>query len=342
MVTVASSRFNDLLRRLNGFRCVLLYGTNKGLISELSRRIREVVTSGRSDSVISLDEASISQDPGLLKLEMSCGSLFSQNRIVWLRGISDRQDIARQIERILSLPSSSDVLVIEAGSLKKGVGLRKLIEASPVAASVPCYEDGPVSVSNVIDEEASKFGLSVDKAAKEMLEQLLTGDRLVLRGEMQKLCLYAQGKDRISPGDVTAVVRDSADASLNSLIDAIAVGDIGSFSRLYHRLMTEGLDAGMLLRSSIKHFHLLQILLAKLDRGASKSQAIDEIKPPVFFKRVHSMTRQLGLWNQENLKKSLVVLREALRNSYLHSNPSLVRALACEALLRSASCVSQP
>ncbi|TIX45439.1 MAG: DNA polymerase III subunit delta, partial [Mesorhizobium sp.] len=89
------------------------------------------------------------------------------------------------------------IILIEAGDLKKGVGLRAIVEAADIAMALPCYADEARDIDTVIDDELRKAGMSMTLEARQALRRNLGGDRLASRGEIEKLVLYAHGQTEV-------------------------------------------------------------------------------------------------------------------------------------------------
>ncbi|TIM35508.1 MAG: DNA polymerase III subunit delta, partial [Mesorhizobium sp.] len=68
------------------------------------------------------------------------------------------------------------IILIEAGDLKKGVGLRAIVEAADIAMALPCYADEARDIDTVIDDELRKAGMSMTLEARQALRRNLGGD----------------------------------------------------------------------------------------------------------------------------------------------------------------------
>ena len=110
------------------------------------------------------------------------------------------------------------LIVIEAGDLRKGAPLRKLVEASPAGAALPCYEDDERSIGAVIDTTLRDVGIAIERDARELLMSLLGSDRMATRAELEKLVLYAGNSKRIGYDDVIAAIADSSGLALDDVV----------------------------------------------------------------------------------------------------------------------------
>lgn len=295
---------------------VLVYGPDDGLVAE---RAEKLVRSagGRGDdpfSFVRLDGATVADDPARLIDEATTVSLFGSRRIVWVRDAGAR-NILPAIAPLLEPPDTDALVIVEAGDLKKGTPLRKRIEDHPTAIAIACYSDGVAEISRLIDAELGPSGLTIDRDARELLESLLGGDRLASRGEIRKLCLYAQGSGRIALGDVTAIVGDASAFALDELVDATAGGDVAEADHLIARLVASGTPATVAGTVLMRHFQMLERARAEVRPGHGPAEVVAAMRPPVFFRRRETIARQLSTWSAERLARALALLDEAMLRS---------------------------
>ncbi|TIX75776.1 MAG: DNA polymerase III subunit delta, partial [Mesorhizobium sp.] len=112
--------------------------------------------------------------------------------------------LADDVKALTAEPPRDAIILIEAGDLKKGVGLRAIVEAADIAMALPCYADEARDIDTVIDDELRKAGMSMTLEARQALRRNLGGDRLASRGEIEKLVLYSHGQTDIGLDDVKA------------------------------------------------------------------------------------------------------------------------------------------
>jgi DNA polymerase-3 subunit delta len=317
MVALKPSEVEGFLRRpLERSFLVLVYGPDDGLVAERARRIVETAGGRAADpfSFVRLDGAAVADDPARLIDEATTVSLFGDRRIVWVRDGGNR-NLLPAVQPLLDAPPTDALVVIEAGDLKKGTGLRKKIEDHPAAVAIACWSDGAADLARLIDEETTASQLTIDRDARELLESLLGADRLASRGEIRKLCLYAQGRGRITLADVTAIVGDASAFALDELIDATAGGDVAGAESRLRRLIAGGTPASVAGTALIRHFQLLERARAEVRPGRGAAEVVAALQPPVFFRRREAITRQITAWSPERLARALALLDEAMVRS---------------------------
>lgn len=305
----ALSRFID--KPDPGVGVVLVYGPDDGLVSERGRAIVKAACGGKLDdfSVVRIDAESIIADPGRLADEALSVSMFGGGRTVWVRDIGGR-NLSGAIAPLINTLPRDTLIVLEAGDIKKGAGLRGLVEDHPRAVAIACFPDDERALRAMIEAEAKAHGLAVSRESVDILVDHLGGDRLASRGEMQKLCLYCRGRDRIEPGDVEAILGDVSAFALDQLIDAVAGGDLHGVETGMVRLPSLEMPPSVVVVQTERHFLLLQRLRAEVDAGRRAADLVERTQPPIFYKRRPHVLAQLGLWTTPRLDRALAILHD--------------------------------
>ncbi|MEO9529987.1 DNA polymerase III subunit delta [Roseibium sp.] len=311
---------------------VLVFGPDTGLVSERATRLVSKASEGESDpfNLIKIDASELSSDPDRLIDEVLTIPLFGGRRIVWVKDASGK-NLAPALDPVLKLQDWQTLVVLEAGDIKKGVGLRKLVEPHKRAIALPCYADNDRGIDQLIDAETRDAGLTITHEARAALHSLLGGDRMASRGELKKLCLYALNKGKIESEDITAVIGDASAFEMSELIDAAATGDLATLDHGLERLADAGSKASVIANQTLKHFQQLHRMRNDVDKGKSAQAVIDSQRPPVFFSRKPKFAQQLRIWALKDLEKAMSILSEATRVSRL--NDALGVPVLSEALL---------
>jgi DNA polymerase-3 subunit delta len=313
---------------------VLVYGPDRGLVSERARRFAEKTGIPLDDpfSTIRLDAAEMDKDPGRLFTEANMVSMFSGRRLLWVRNAQGQKALADDIKALCAAPGADATILIEAGDLKKGLALRATVEAAKTAIALPCYQDDAAAIDKVIDEELRQAGLKIDPDARSLLKRLLGGDRMATRGEVAKLALYAMGQAEISADDVLALTGDVAAVSADMAVDAILAGDLQAFDAAFSRQATGTSQVYLVLTALQRQLLALQLMRAGMEReGTNPASAVATARPPIFFNRKRLIEQVLGRWSSEKIGELLARLHNTVLET--RTRPGLAVALARKALI---------
>ena len=145
------------------FRVFVLYGPDRGLVSERANLIAKKTGIDPDDAFASLKltASDLQSDPGRLLDEVNAIGLFGGEKLVWIKGASAEKALVDALQILAETPPEASFLIIEAGDLKKGTGLRKIAEPARSIAAIPCYADDARSLNALIDQELSADNLRI-------------------------------------------------------------------------------------------------------------------------------------------------------------------------------------
>lgn len=313
---------------------VLLYGPDRGLVAERAKAFAAATGLPLDDpfSVVRLDGSEVDRDEGRLLDEGRTVPMFSDRRLLWVRNAGGQKALADDVKALTAEPARDAVILIEAGDLKKGVGLRAVVEAADTAMALPCYADEARDIDTVIDDELRKAGMSMTLEARQALRRNLGGDRLASRGEIEKLVLYAHGQKEIGLEEVKAMSGDVSGASFDDAVDALLEGKIGDFDTAFTRHCQSGGPPFLVLSSAMRQLQQIQVMRGQMESGGrNAASAVASARPPVFFSRRKLVERALERWSVEALGRALTRLQTAVLQT--RRRPDLSVALARQALL---------
>jgi DNA polymerase-3 subunit delta len=281
----------------DSIRLFLVYGTDAGAITERARHVERVaLTRGCGDEVLRIGSDELSSNPGRIADEAYAASLFGGEPVVALRVLDGRHNVIGALSPILEKPPEAGWVVVEAGELSTTSPLRKAFEDSKHAAAIPTYPLEGGELSTLIHAAIESAGMAIDPGALELLSENLGGDRLAVRGELEKLILYLGDQKIVTFDAVEAIVGDTTTAKTDHAIDAALLGDSEALELALSRLRAEGGMASALGALMLRHLLQLQSLRASVDSGERSQRAVDFARPPIFGRRKPMVVAELELW----------------------------------------------
>jgi len=312
MVEVKAGSVDAFLARKDpGAECILVYGPDSGLVNERAAALAKGAVDDPEDAfaLVRLDGDTIASDPSRLVDEAHTMALFGGKRAIWVR--LGTRPIQTAVTALLNGPPGEARVVIEAGELRKGHPLRALCEKSPRAAALPCYADNEAALARLVDGELARASLSIEPGARTLLLSLLGGDRLATRGEVEKLILYAQGKERVTEADVEAAVADASDLALDDVVDALFAGRQDAVERGLSVLEASGVPASAALGAALRHGLQLHRVRAGSPNAAA-GQLVQQGWPGLHFRRRPAVETALSNWTPARLDWAVDRLAEGL------------------------------
>jgi DNA polymerase-3 subunit delta len=315
-------------------RVVLVFGPDAGLVGERVRAILAASVDDPNDpfALARLEGEELTAEPSRLTEEALTMPLFGGRRAVWVKAGS--RNIAPAVEALLGEPLFAGAtpqcrVVIEAGDLRRNAPLRALCERAKNAAALPCYADSERDRARLIDEEMRAAGLSLAPDARAVLIPLLGGDRAASRSEIQKLAVYARGRDQVGVEDVAAVVSDASALTIDDIVDAAFAGKPGELETQLAKARVAGTAAGSILFNAQRQLAQLHKWRFAIEQGRGFS--LDAVQPPVPFRRRPLIEAALKAWSAARLATAMAQLADAVLDA--RRNPALADTITERALL---------
>jgi DNA polymerase-3 subunit delta len=292
-------------------RAVLIYGPDSGQVRERAKALVAGAAGDAADPfrVAELTGAALREDPTRLADEANALSLMGGRRAVWVREATD--GLASLFESLLEGPEIDSLIVVEGGDLGARAPLRALFEGAANAAALPCYVDEGEGLEGIITTALARHGLSAADDALAFLAENLVGDRMLVRGELDKLALYCAGAKVVTAEDAEACIGDSAEADLEDVAYAAAGGDQAALARALRRIAADGTSPIVVLRAAARHFQRLHLASAMMAAGSNIERTLGAMRPPLFFKRKDAFRAQLARWSPQSAADALDALASA-------------------------------
>lgn len=308
---------------------VLFYGSDAGLVSERAMKLAALVAARDSGESIRIDDADLDADPDRLAVELQTIPMFGGSKVV--RATAGRRITAAALQPLLEGGTLAATLIVEAGNLRPTDALRTLFEKSAQAAAVACYADEAADIEGLIRETLKAHGLAITADARELLAARIGADRVLSRGEIEKLALYAAGKTQIEAADIEAIVGDASELAIDRTLNAAAGGQGARAIAEFSRAVAAGESPQMVIGALQRHLQRLHRIRTDLDAGASFEDVIRQQRPPVHFKQKDAIALQCRLWTSPRLAQALARAAEAAKAARL--TPALEEAIAEELLM---------
>ncbi|MBW6424535.1 DNA polymerase III subunit delta [Rhizobium sp. XQZ8] len=297
------------------YKIFVIYGPDRGLVSERASLLAKKTGVSPDDpfSMLKLDISDLHGDPGRLLDEVNSLGLFGGSKLVWLRGAANEKYLLDAIQMLADGPAPENILIVEAGDLKKGAGLRKVAEPARTIAVIPCYADDVKALNSLIDTELGAENLRISSDARQRLLELLGGDRVASRNEIRKLALYCRGQGTVEEAHVDEIIGDASSVSADEAVDAILSGDLPGLNRALQKVVSSKTPVFLVLQSCLKQFQLLDVMRSEMDdKKLQPGQVMMTLGRHIHFKRKPIIERALRTWNAPAIARETERLQAAV------------------------------
>ena len=320
-------------------RGVVVYGSNEGMVSVISQRFIETVSSDIYDAfhVSYLDMSDINADVGCLYAEFNAQSLMGGRRVVVIKEASNL--LTKPLKELLASSHSDNLIVITSSSLKVKDSLATFAKDESTFYGIGCYDDRDDDVSMFVSKFIDKNGFKIEKDAFQVLCSRLSNDRKISQNELDKLITYLGNNKNIGVADILMVISDTSASSQEDLCYFLANGQVDKTLASYNRLIYEGENPVTIVRSVSYHFMRLLDCVIKMEKGETAEKVISSLRPPLIFFRKNAFLNQLKIWNRNRILKALDLLYQTERECKTTDYPS--EQTASFALMRIANGVKR-
>ena len=316
------SDFNSGIERI---KAVLIYGQDAGLVDELYDKAVEKLEIDR-DNLFALDSDELRDKQDALFAEACSPSMFGGRKLVLISNAGDSD--AKNIAELINHNGLCATVIVTAGDLRSGGGLRSLFEGGDNVAALPCYTDDARSLANIIRKELSAAAgiQQITPDAMAYMTSHLGGDRGITRGFLAKIALYVDDKKIVELEDVEKCLPDTGAADTDDFLYSLTAGHIQQTMMALDRLLYDNVEPNMLVR-------MLDIHFKKLLTAVVEGQL-----PRLFWKVAEKFNMAIKIWPESEITAVLVRLNELEKQLRTTGMPSeiLLRDFALKLVVRAA------
>ena len=270
----------------------LFYGENLGLINDFKKLIIE---SNKNTTIIRLNEEEVLKKDVILFREISNSSLFEEKKAIFIDQVSDK--ILNQIIEIENI--STDIKIyLFAGVLEKKSKLRNYFEKSKNFCVIACYEDNAITLKNIIQKKLKDFkGINMQNI--NLILENSNYSRAKLNNELDKINDFFHDKV-LSFEKLEDLLNLKTNDDFNKLKDAAFLGEKKNTNRLLSDTILEE-DQNFFYLNSINQ-RLGKLLEINKSSAENPEMAVNNLKPPVFWKDKQNVINQAKKWNKIKIK----------------------------------------
>lgn len=277
-------------------KAILIYGPDRGQVLEFSNRLGKTFLAGDDDpmAVVDLEADKVKESEANLFDEMYSLGFMNPRKLIKIKDAEDF--LSAPIAEIVKAYDGDNLLILTADNLAKSSSLRSFFEYdnSGKSAVLACYNDDVRSLEPLLKKAISEAGKTITSEALRLAVSRLGEDRATTRMDIEKLLLYTADKDQIDYDDVALVVGDSSIISFDTLSYSLSSGNQQEAFHALDRLIAENNATVTIIRGLIRHYRMLYDTLMRIEAGVGASEAIKQIRPPVFFKNEPALKKSLA------------------------------------------------
>ncbi len=304
---------DNLKNKLKNVNIIFLYGSNIGLVELIYKKTLEILKIDTHDpfTVSKIDGNEFKDNPLVLNDNINTLSALSDKRYILLDlvHISLTKNIENIILQAVKTESSNYLLLIKASNLKISSFI-KYFENSNNSILVPCYEEKTSTLHSKLTNLFSKHKFNFKTHFVESLIIRLSSNSLTNEMEIEKLDVFLTNNKNVTEEMIFTLISNNDDLNLNKVIENCSNGKpldaLISFENIYENQST----TITLIRLFVNHFKLIERILLLFEKNKNLENVINNVKPPIFFKKREFIFFQCKIWNLKLIDIILIRLVE--------------------------------
>ena len=291
---------------------VLFYGINFGIKKDFREKIKDT---NKNCDFLFFDQKNIIENSKILYGELFNISLFEKNKIFFIENVNEKileiiQDIQPSLE--------NQRVYLFADVLEKKSKIRSFFEKSKECAVIACYPDNEITIKNIILERLKGYeGLSSINV--NLILNHVSLDRIKLNNEIDKINAFFLDK-KIKSDELSVLLDVNFIDDFNYLKDEALNGNKRKTNALLSDTILE--DEKTFYYLSLINQRLQKLYQVKKSAEANLEIAINNLKPPIFWKDKPHFLTQAKKWDKEKLnsllKKTYEIEKTIKSNSFLN------------------------
>ena len=282
------------IRLLSDKNLFLFYGENLGLKNDFKNLIKKNLPNYK---IINLNQEEVIKNQENFFSETLNLSLFEKKKIYNINDCNDKiLELIQEIHEIID----NQLVFLFAENLDKRSKLRNHFEKAKNAYVIPCYNDNEITIRKIILNKLKDFkGLTTENL--NLISDNCNFDRVKLNNELNKITTCFTNKN-IENEKLKSLLDYKVNNDFHLLKNEALTGD---------RIKTNKLLSDTVIETE-KNIYYLTIInqslmklneTSKIAEQSSIDEAINIVKPPIFWKEKPIFKKQLLKWNSNKIKK---------------------------------------
>tara|TARA_Y100001947_G_C10322395_1_gene296788 strand:- start:107 stop:1147 length:1041 start_codon:yes stop_codon:yes gene_type:complete len=296
---------NNLRANFENINIIFLYGTNIGLIELLYKKTSKLIGIDDSDPfcVSRIDGEEFKNNPSVLLDNINTINMFSQRRLIYLdlMHVSLTKNIENIILQAVRNNNNNYLLLIKAGVLKQSTFL-KFFQNTNNSILVPCYEEKSEAIYSRIYHLFSKHKLNFKNNFIKDLTIKFNSDTLTNKMEIEKLDVFLTNNKDVTEEMILKLISRNEDINLNKVVEYCTNGNISEALMYFENIYENQGTSISLIRMFVNHFKLIEKILLLFETKKNLNIVIENMRPPIFFRKKEFVIFQCKVWNLKLIK----------------------------------------
>ena len=290
----------SLKANFDNINIIFLYGNNLGLVELLYKKTLDVLKININDpfSVSKIDGEQFKDRSWELLDSINTLSMFSEKRFILLdlMHIFITKSIENIILKALETEGNNYLLLIKCGNIKQSA-FTKHFQNNKNSIIVPCYEEKLKTIYNEISNLFSKHKLYFEDDFINNLTVKFNSDSLNNKMEIEKLDSFLTNNKNVTKDMIFELISSNEDVNFNKVVEYCVNGNVSDSLNYFERIYDNQNSSITLIKMFVSHFKLIEKILLLAQNNKNLINVIENIRPPIFFKKKEFVIFQCKVWN---------------------------------------------
>ena len=287
---------NITFQKIVNHNISLFYGENLGMMDDFKD---EIIKKNKSSSLIRKNQDEILNNSDFFFNELLNNSLFEEKKIFFISQADDKVlDLLQKIKEKID----ANKIFLFSGILNKTSKLRTYFEKSKEYSVIPCYQDDESTIKKIIVSRLSNYR-GLDRDCVNAIRESSNNNRIKLNNELNKIETCFVNK-KIEFSSLLKLLNSNVSENLNELTNAALSGNREKTNKLLSETIIQD-DKSLFFLNIINHRLNRLLDLINLGIKSNIDQALNSIKPPIFWKDKSNFIEQSKKLNKNKINKIL-------------------------------------
>ncbi len=286
-------------KKIDNYKFFLLYGNNIGLIQDTIEKYIKTFVKG---NIYNYEENEIIKREETFIESISNKSFFDEKKLIIISRVTDK--IYKIIQGIIDKKIDDIILVLTTGVLEKKSKIRNFFEKDKKTVCIPFYEDNVQSLNSLAQDYLKDKKIFLSQQTLNLITDRCRGDRINLFNELNKIENFAKNKKKINHEDILKLTNLSENFSINELVDNTLAKNVKRTLNILNENNFSPEDSILIIRIFLNKLkRLLKIKLQMEENKNNVDNAIDNFKPPIFWKDKIIVKKQIEILDNRKIQK---------------------------------------
>ena len=263
--------------------------------------------------VSKIDGNELKENPTILSDNLATITMFGEKRVILLNLLytTITQTIEKLINDNTTQRDNDFLLIIKAGNLSSKSNFIKFLQTSSNCILVPCYDEELDKIKTKINELFNEYNLVFSNDFMSNFYNKFSTNSLVNQNEFEKLENFIFENRDISESLLLSFMANNEDINDKKIIDLCLSGKPKEALLYFNNIYDNSVSNIGIVRQFGNQLKLIEKLILLNKKGLSLRDAMNKIKPPIFFKNIPTVTAQCKIWSLKKVaatQKNLIKL----------------------------------